>query len=317
MGTIFYFNWEVSLMQAIQSINNSILTLWAGVLSELGDQYGIILILGFLYWGSNKKWGKYMLLCMAPAQIISPMLKSTVCRLRPYMVHSDVIKCLKPVDSEYDIYDIVAQGYSFPSMHSSSSVAVYSALAIYNHKYGQKKIAILILGIVMPLLIGLSRIYLGVHYPTDVLVGWIFGAVTLFIMDYLYGKLSNISIVYLAIALIGFAGIFFCDGNDFYTSYGMIVGGFVSALFEERFVKFKNTRNFGIMVLRTLGGVVIYLVVNTVLKLPFSSEFLSSGTKLAQLVRLVRYFINTFIMIGLYPMSFKYFDGLFNKSKKN
>ena len=58
------------------------------------------------------------------------------------------------------------------------------------------------------------------------------------------------------------------------------------------------------MVLRVVGGLAVFLVLNTLLKLPFSKDFLESGTGAAFAVRAVRYLIVSFGLIGLYPMAF-------------
>ncbi len=75
--------------------------------------------------------------------------------------------------------------YSFPSGHSLSSVVFYGTLAwcAIHRRHGRltprRRMAILTPALVMPIFIGLSRIYLGMHYPTDVLAGWTTGALWL------------------------------------------------------------------------------------------------------------------------------------------
>jgi undecaprenyl-diphosphatase len=75
-----------------------------------------------------------------------------------------------------------ASGFSFPSGHSAMSVAVYGCLAVAlarGCRARGARAAFVLAGIGLVVLIGLSRIYLGVHYPSDVLAGWITGAAIL------------------------------------------------------------------------------------------------------------------------------------------
>ena len=75
---------------------------------------------------------------------------------------------------------IQADGWSFPSGHATESAAVYGTLSIMsagNQSRLGVKILIYAIGIAAPLLIGISRVYLGVHWPTDVVVGWTLGYV--------------------------------------------------------------------------------------------------------------------------------------------
>mgnify|MGYP006974383452 CR=1 FL=1 len=58
---------------------------------------------------------------------------------------------------------------------------------------------------------------------------------------------------------------------------------------------------------RVLGGGAVYFGLNTLLKLPFSSAFLSSGTTLAYLVRVLRYALILFAVVALYPLLFDRF----------
>ena len=84
----------------------------------------------------------------------------------------------------------------------------------------------------------------------------------------------------------------------------MTVGFFLADLFEEKYVRFQNTRVWWKILLRVAGGAAIYFALNTVLKLPFSSAFLSSGTFAARLVRALRYAVILFVDIALYPLLF-------------
>ncbi|KQL53795.1 phosphatidylglycerophosphatase [Heyndrickxia shackletonii] len=79
-----------------------------------------------------------------------------------------------------DIQPIIAEsGYSFPSGHSMGSMILYGSLAFilfkaYNRMWA--KILGVVVGVVLVFIIGISRIYLGVHYPSDVLGGYLAGA---------------------------------------------------------------------------------------------------------------------------------------------
>ena len=67
-------------------------------------------------------------------------------------------------------------------------------------------------------------------------------------------------------------GFFYCRSTDYFTSVGMLVGFAASEFFEEKFVRFENTRSPIRSILRVLGGAVVYLGLNTLFKLPFSHD---------------------------------------------
>ena len=65
-----------------------------------------------------------------------------------------------------------------------------------------------------------------------------------------------------------------------------------------------------------IGAFLIYYALNTLLKLPFSKEFLDSGTLGANLIRSLRYGMILFVILGVYPRCFPVMEGLFGKKEK-
>lgn len=136
-----------------------------------GGLIWIILLMSFLF----VKRFRITSFQMAGALIISSVsgilfLKNIIERPRPFYT----VAGLKPL--------ITPSGYSFPSGHTASSFA--AAFIIFMNlprKYG---IAALILAV----FISFSRIYLGVHYPTDVFAGFILGAVSAQISKVIWKK---------------------------------------------------------------------------------------------------------------------------------
>ena len=298
MGNTFFFGWEPALMVWLQSHLGSFGITLATIFSMFGEEMATILVLGFCYWSWKKELGKFIGRNACVAMVANPMIKNVFLRLRPYMVCPEV-KCLKPVDPGADIMDVAAQGYSFPSGHSSGSVANYTSVAAYLKKKWAWAV-----GIVIPLLVGLSRFCVGVHFPTDVLFGWALGLCVVMLVPFFQKKFEKRWVYYLVLLLLALPGWFYCKTNDFYTSYGMMVGFFAGDLFEEKYVKFNNTRCWWKMILRVLGGGAIYFALNALLKLPASSAFRSSGTLLSYLARAARYAILLFVDVAIYPLCF-------------
>ena len=307
MGNTFYFEWEVALMQWIQSWLGPVGTVIASVFSEMGEQLVCVAVLGFLYWCWEKEYGKYVGLNVLVGITLNPMVKNIFLRRRPYFDHSG-IQCLKPVERGADIYDISAQGYSFPSGHSTNGVTLYTSLGRY-----KKNRVLMIIGIIIPLLVGISRFCVGVHYPTDVICGWALGLIVIFLVPALQRAIKNRWVFYGLLVLIALPGWFYCRSADYYTAFCILLGFIVAVEFEDRFVKFENTRNVLRCILRLVLGVGVYFGLSTLSKLPFSKEFLDSATMASYAVRAVRYFVIIFVTIGIYPLIFKLGDRIFKR----
>ena len=296
MGNSFWLSWEPGFIIFLQSKVTPLLQKFFEAITFFGDEYAMILLIGFLYWGYKKELGKKIGLYATTALITSVALGNIVMRRRPYFDHEE-IKCLKPRSSKGDPYDISIQGFSFPSGHATNSVSTYAALGCNVKKTWLKVVLFLI-----PVLIGLSRLVLGVHYPTDILAGWAVSALVILVISHI----KNQYIVYLFMALLGIVGCFFSKSADYFSSLGITFGFIAGFIFEEKLVRFENTEKVFAMILRTLGGLVLFVIVDKLLEVPFSKEFLSSSTGLSFMVRTIRYTIASFAVIGVYPMLFGY-----------
>ncbi|MBQ8184777.1 MAG: phosphatase PAP2 family protein [Lachnospiraceae bacterium] len=126
-------------------------------ITHLGDDGLIWIALGvvLLFFKKTRPAGFAVLAALLIHELVNnTILKNLVARPRPFLVCEELVPLISKPSS-----------YSFPSGHTSSSFA--AAMALY---LGTSKKAG-IPALVLAALIGLSRIYVGVHYPTDVLAG--------------------------------------------------------------------------------------------------------------------------------------------------
>ena len=168
---------ELSILHAIQSIHNPIFDKIMVFLSTAGNRglIWILIALTFLCIKKYRKCGIVVTLSLLVAVLLgNTVLKNLFERARPCWVDTSVsLLVAKP------------KGFSFPSGHTFSSFAAATSIFIYHKEIG--KIALFLAA-----LIGFSRLYLFVHYPSDVLAGAILGILTAVVLsklcNYLYKK---------------------------------------------------------------------------------------------------------------------------------
>ncbi len=259
--------------------------------TELGGSNAYLLILVIGFWAVNKRETIVFGLIYLFSGAINFWLKGTFANPRP------------PV-SDW-LPGATASGYSLPSGHAQSSTVVYSWLSIKLKKWWTT-----IAFITVILLVGISRVYLGVHWLGDVLAGW---AVGLLIVIALWRFETPIStflsrysrdVLYLSLLALGIVAtiitelVFTAPGDDFGSTGGLIIGFAIGLWLEGRYVNFATEAQNGQrwrLVLRVIFGIGVVLIFMYGLPL-----FLPSDT----LFRLIRYAVVGFVGSFLWPLIF-------------
>lgn len=161
---------DQSVISIIQGLESKTLTQIMKVFTFIGSYKGILVILLmmiFILFFVLKSRTDALLVAVviAGTQVINQVLKLYFQRARPNF---------------HRLIEI--GGYSFPSGHAMSALAVYGILTyvFWRHTSDRTgRIMLIIISMIFILMIGISRIYLGVHYPSDIIGGYLASGVLL------------------------------------------------------------------------------------------------------------------------------------------
>jgi undecaprenyl-diphosphatase len=132
-----------------------------------GTSYIVIVAAVFLLLVYRKRWREMgaLAICLAGGAVLSFLLKNLFHRARPDLLHI-----------------VQETGYSFPSGHALATMCFYGMAAFLMMRTipsWRGRLAVITLTLILSVAIGISRIYLGVHYPTDVVAGYAVGSMWL------------------------------------------------------------------------------------------------------------------------------------------
>jgi undecaprenyl-diphosphatase len=153
------FPWDVPVLLAVHSTANPQLDVVVTMLTKLGVFWGVfpIATVTALLLFNRRRWRSltYLIVTLLGSIIINRTAKVLLHRVRPHLWESPA--------PEFD--------YGFPSGHAMSSMTFVAVLVILT--WGSRwRWLVLIVGAIFVLVIGWTRLYLGVHYPSDILAGW-------------------------------------------------------------------------------------------------------------------------------------------------
>jgi membrane-associated phospholipid phosphatase len=167
------FQWGLEIIYAIQRFQSPMLDMVFKSVTALGNEDFYYLLFPFVLWCVDLAVGTRIGITFLLSSYVNSGLKDFFALPRPFELDRTV--------GRYDV-----EGYGLPSGHAQLSVVVWGTVADALKKTWVWIAAILIAG-----LIGFSRVYLGVHFPSDVLAGWLVGALLLFAYLWLHPPIEK------------------------------------------------------------------------------------------------------------------------------
>ena len=280
-----------------------------------GDEIAFLVVALILFWCVDKRRGYYVLAVGFFGTLANQFLKIT-CRVpRPWVR-----------DPEFTILEQAreaASGYSFPSGHSQSGVGTFGAIA-----YTAKNKTVKWLCFVVMVLVPVSRMYIGVHYPSDVLVGSGMALALIVAVRPLVYKDNGRYIpaifgvgILLSAAFLAYVELFpFPEDIDphnmqsavknAYTLLGCLLGLIAAYYADEKKLRFPVKAVWWAQLLKVVIGLGLVLAVKEGLRGPLEALF--GGHMIA---RGVRYFLMVVVAGIVWPLTFPMFAKLGKKEK--
>ncbi|MCR4620904.1 MAG: phosphatase PAP2 family protein [Clostridiales bacterium] len=309
---------DIDILLALQQFRNgcgAFLTDFFGKMTFLGELNTVLVIMAAVYWSVSKDFGTYLLMGWSGNRLVNGALKVTFCAYRPWIRSSDIVP--------YGNSMTTATGYSFPSGHTMNAATVYGGGAVHKGLPALLRVA---LGIIVAL-VALSRLYLGVHTPQDVIVGAAAGMLTMWLTLRLMRWIAShpgkdifaaCAGIALAAALAVYASVksyptdfdsegkLLVDGakmaNDSFKGVGWCCAFLTGWVLERRFVRFSTDVSRLKKLTRLVTGVLSYYAVSLVL-VPLLKGWVPGAAGIV-----VSCFFQMFYVTFLFPLCVKHFE---------
>lgn len=282
------------------------------LITHLGEETAFLAAALILFWCVDKRRGYYVMAVGFIGTIFNQFLKLLFRIPRPWVL-----------DENFSILEGAragATGYSFPSGHSQTAVGTFGAIACTT---GRKWIRWICIAVAV--LVPISRMYAGVHTPTDVITGTLMSLAFVLLLkpmacrdnprgmkDVLGGML------FLSIALLAFVKWFpFPEDTDLenlqsgwknaYALLGSIAGICVVYPVERKYVRFDTKAVWWVQILKCALGLALVLLVKSGLRAPLEMILPVYPA------RLVRYFLVVLTAGLFWPLTFRFWSGLGEK----
>ena len=310
----------MQFLYLLEGVRNPAMNAIMSLVTMLGEETIVIVMAVLVFWCYNKKDGYYLIAVGFFGMLINQFLKVLFRIPRPWVLDED----FTIVESARE----QATGYSFPSGHTQNATSLFGAVAMFAKKSWIKITCVAIL-----LLVGFSRMYLGVHTPLDVGVSLLIGAVLVLGLYPLMKKYQDnnlfMAIIFSSMILLGVASFIFMTVYKFPSDVDMVniesgiynsaklIGSSLALLvayfIEKKYVNFETSGSILAQIVKVIIGFALILAIKSGLSSPLAMLF---GKNLGGAVR---YFLIITFAVVIWPMAFKFInktcDKLLKKTK--
>lgn len=291
---------EMLVQQFLQGIFNFFYPFFK-LITELGDETAILVMVAVIYFGIDKKAGERIGFTVLFSGVLNGLIKIAVRRPRPFVK--------EPAFAKADLAEKYADSFSFPSGHAQNSAALYLSI---KRSFKNKFVSCICITLIT--LICFSRIILGVHYISDVLAGLALGIAIVYLVNFLLNKAGDKEYkVYLfsALAVLGLSllvlfplSFFVKLDQDLFKTFGAFIGFGLGVYLEHKFVNLEIKVAWKWRLLR------IFIVLGLLLALKTGLKALFGLFGDLVIWDLLRYIILTFTAIYVCPLCFVKFQQL-------
>ena len=257
--------WGLDLILAIQKFDYSAVDSTFLAITFLGSEEFYILLFPLLVWCLDYRLGVSIGVTLLLSSYLNIGLKDLFQQPRPFDFDPSVWVFAEEGLPEY--------GYGLPSWHSQTAAVVWGGIAAWTRSKWFWRLAV-----ALTALIGFSRVYLGVHFPTDVLVGWAIGAIllVLFLMvqPLIKKRLKELSLglQILFVLAVSLALILIHSTAESVASLTLLAGLGAGVAVTSRYVAFSVQVSLWQRIGRFLIGGSVLLVIYLGLKAVFPGE---------------------------------------------
>lgn len=294
----------------VPGLNELMLTI-----THLGEETAFLVLALVVFWCVDKYRGYFVLGVGLMGTVLSQFMKLLFRIPRPWVLDEN-FSILEEARAE-------AGGYSFPSGHTQSAVGTFGAIAASTRR---KTVGIVC--ILLAVLVGFSRMYVGVHTPADVLVGALLSVALIAILyPFMLGKCKKgLPVVFWAMLAVSIGFLLYVellpnpemlDPHNYesamknaYTLLGCCAGVLVVYYVDEKKLNFQTRAVWWAQILKVVLGLGAVLAVKEGLRAPLEALF--AGHLAA---RAVRYFLIVVVAGIVWPLSFRWFGKLGRKEE--
>jgi len=254
--------WGLGVVLWIQTFRNPVFDAFFLTINFLGEEEFYVLCLPLIFWSIHKSLGMRLGAVLVFSTYVNQSLK-------------DIFAAPRPHQSPGVWSPLKTAGYGIPSGHSQGTATFWGFIATQLKTRVGWSLAILI-----PLFVGIGRMYLGDHFPQDVLLGWTLGVIIVAAYAMLeprasawLGKQSLATQIALAV-VIPLALFALHATAETAKSVGVLLGFYVGLPVEEKFIRFNARASWLKHILKLVIGLAILLALRFGLKVIFPEQAL-------------------------------------------